>query len=32
MKSNAIQILRQKLATGKPAYGRWVTLESPSIA
>jgi 2-keto-3-deoxy-L-rhamnonate aldolase RhmA/quercetin dioxygenase-like cupin family protein len=32
MKSNALQILRQKLATGKPVYGMWVTLESPSIS
>lgn len=31
MKTAAITALRQKLAAGRPTYGLWVTLESPSI-
>jgi phosphoglycerate dehydrogenase-like enzyme/2-keto-3-deoxy-L-rhamnonate aldolase RhmA len=31
MKTAAIQALRQKLATDRPVYGLWVTLESASI-
>ncbi|MFO1092894.1 MAG: aldolase/citrate lyase family protein [Planctomycetaceae bacterium] len=31
MKTAAITALRQKLAANRPAYGLWVTLESPSI-
>src|SRR5262245_51646283 len=31
MKIAAITALRAKLAAGRPTYGLWVTLESPSI-
>ena len=31
MKTSAIRALRKKLATDEPAFGLWVTLESPSI-
>src|SRR5438477_11186783 len=31
MKTSAIRALRRKLATDSPAFGLWVTLESPSI-
>src|SRR5437899_997079 len=31
MKTSAIRTLRQMLASNRPAYGLWVTLESPSI-
>src|SRR5215210_3948795 len=31
MKTAAIQALRRKLAADAPAFGMWVTLESPSI-
>ncbi|MEO6436068.1 MAG: aldolase/citrate lyase family protein, partial [Tepidisphaeraceae bacterium] len=31
MKTNALRKLRQKIATNQPAYGLWVTLESPSV-
>src|SRR5919109_5553731 len=31
MKTDALQALRRKLSNGEPAYGLWVTLESPSI-
>jgi 2-keto-3-deoxy-L-rhamnonate aldolase RhmA len=31
MKVSAVRALRRKLAAGQPAYGLWVTLESPSI-
>lgn len=32
MNRRAIEALRQKIASGSPALGLWVTLESPSIA
>src|SRR3954462_11115339 len=32
MKTPAIRKLRQKLASGQPCYGLWVTLESASIS
>ena len=31
MKTSAIRRLRSKLAADQPAFGLWVTLESPSI-
>src|SRR6187455_2720964 len=31
MKTAAVQALRRKLAADAPAFGLWVTLESPSI-
>src|SRR5438105_9226002 len=31
MKTSAIRALRRKLAADTPAFGLWVTLESPSI-
>src|SRR5688572_21868254 len=31
MKTSAIRALRRKLAADEPAFGLWVTLESPSI-
>src|SRR5262245_43187960 len=31
MKTSAISSLRRKLAANEPAYGLWVTLESPAI-
>src|SRR6267378_4354182 len=31
MKVAAVQALRRKLASRQPAYGLWITLESPSI-
>src|SRR4029077_9938810 len=32
MKTPAIRKLKQKIASGQPCYGLWVTLESPSIS
>src|SRR6266498_5261798 len=31
MKTHAIQALRRTLAADRPAFGLWVTLESPSV-